>query len=626
VTSKGLVDMVLIREGFSGTIETACLSTDEKRILLDRAMDMFPDVKAIIIDSSDVEEARDRLLALSFWIERDIENTDSDIHPIEKVSIHDALVVFRSFISRRNEKKTGHSVIRTIYQAVRGDEETLRGLSIDFIEEIEHLMKALSGTSEYYSRDEVRKMEPCYAELKGREAALARCLFLDGISRKSEKYIYERYPSGLDEGVIASRKENVRRILRHFGAGRHDWNDYKWHLGHIIRDSSVLGCLVNLTDEEKEAIDTAVSRHIPFGITPYYVSLMDRESHRTFDHAVRAQVIPPLSYVKQFHCKSRKTMDFMRELDTSPVDLVTRRYPMIAIFKPFNTCAQICVYCQRNWEIDEVYSPRAMASRRQIDDAIEWFRKNRTVKAVLVTGGDPLIMSDMMLNEIIGRLSDIPHIERIRIGTRTPVVLPSRFTGALVRVLRKYHLPGRREICIVTHFEHPYEITPESMKAVQMVKRSSSINFYNQQVFTIENSRRFETVALRRALKHIGVDPYYVFHAKGKKETGYYMVPIARLLQERKEEARLTPGVIRTDEPVFNIPGIGKNHLRALQDHLYIMLTPEGNRIYEMIPWDKAIVTTDTYIHEDVPVGTYLRRLARRGENIEDYKTIWYYY
>jgi len=602
------------------------LSPEEKLSSINKAFEIFPEVGAIVKTNEDVEEVREALIMLSYGIERDIESVSSDIHPLERVSIKEALMVFRNFLSKRNENITGHQVLKTIHRAVRKDEKVLSAISIDFIEELKHLLKALKGKSEQYSMSGLREKEPEYLSLKGRKAALARCRLLDDISVCSEKYIYHKYPSGIDEDVIAKRRENVRRILRYFGAKQRDWNDYLWHLKHLIRDSRSLGCLVELTDDEREAIDMAGKKHIPFGITPYYVSLMDRDSHRQSDHAVRAQVIPPLSYVKQFRHLAREEMDFMCELDTSPVDLVTRRYPMIAIFKPFNTCSQICVYCQRNWEIDEVNSPKALASPKQIDDAIEWFRSNKRVHAVLITGGDPLIMSDEILNDLIGRLSAIEHIERIRIGTRTPVVMPSRFTSSLIQILKKYHRPGKREICIITHFEHPYEITPEAMKAVQKVKGSTSINLYNQQVFTIENSRRFETVALRGALKQIGIDPYYVFHAKGKKETEYYIVPIARLLQERKEEARLTPGVVRTDEPVYNIPGTGKNHLRAMQDHELIMLTPGGNRIYEMHPWEKAIITSNTYIYEDVPLGTYLQRLADRGEDINDYKTIWYYY
>ena len=114
---------------------------------------------------------------------------------------------------------------------------------------------------------------------------------------------------------------------------------------------------------------------------------------------------------------------------------------------------------------------------------------------------------------------------------------------------------------IVTHFEHSYEISPQAMHAVQKI-RKAGMSVYNQVVYTIENSRRFETAKLRWDLKSIGVDPYYTFNMKGKEETRRYMVPIARILQERKEEARLLPGLDRTDEPVFNVPRLGKNHLR----------------------------------------------------------------
>lgn len=594
---------------------------------LNEAADIFPALKKNILDNDKIEDARDGLYVLIDKIGRDLENEDSTIHPLERINIKRALFILRNFISKRNERVSGNSFLSTLHKALREDGETLERITPDFIMEMEHLFKSILGLSDMYSSDgKIRtEQEPEYRKLQGRDAAIARSKFLDELAEYSESFI-ERYPSGLNKDVSQKRERNAKRILEFFGADEEDWRNYKWHLKNLIRDSKTLAALVELTDEEKKSIDIARKKRIPFGITPYYASLMDYESGRGNDHAVRSQVIPPLSYVEEFRSLDRKEMDFMHELDTSPVDLVTRRYPMIAIFKPYNTCAQICVYCQRNWEIEDVYSPNALATPGKIDDAINWFKENKSVKAVLITGGDPLVLPDEALNEIIGRFSDIPHIERIRIGTRTPVVLPFRFTDSLINILKKYHVAGKREICVVTHFEHPYEVTPESMDAVQKVKEVTSINFYNQQVFTIENSRRFETAALRKAIKFIGVDPYYIFHAKGKKETEYYIVPIARLIQERKEEARLTPGIVRTDEPVYNIPGVGKNHLRATQDHELIMLTPDGHRIYEMHPWEKAIVTSDTYIHEDVPIWTYLNRLKERGENIDDYKSIWYYY
>ena len=102
-----------------------------------------------------------------------------------------------------------------------------------------------------------------------------------------------------------------------------------------------------------------------------------------------------------------------------------------------------------------------------------------------------------------------------------------------------------------------YEVTPETVAAIKRIK-ATGIEVYNQQVFTFANSRKFETSALRVVLKQIGVDPYYTFNMKGKTEMEEYSVPIARILQERKEEARLLPGIFRTDEPVFNVPGLEK--------------------------------------------------------------------
>ncbi|MHC4601629.1 MAG: KamA family radical SAM protein, partial [Planctomycetota bacterium] len=179
--------------------------------------------------------------------------------------------------------------------------------------------------------------------------------------------------------------------------------------------------------------------------------------------------------------------------------------------------------------------------------------------------------------------------------------------------------------CIVTHFEHPYEITPEAREAVAKIRRVG-IGVYNQEVFTIENSRRFESVKLRLDMRSIGVDPYYTFNMKGKEETGAYLVPIARILQERKEEARLLPGMDRTDEPVFNVPRLGKNHLRSWQDHRIIMIRPDGRRVYEFHPWEKFMALVPPYLYVDVSIYDYLQRLKARGEDLRNYRTIWYYF
>lgn len=176
----------------------------------------------------------------------------------------------------------------------------------------------------------------------------------------------------------------------------------------------------------------------------------------------------------------------------------------------------------------------------------------------------------------------------------------------------------------MTHVQSAYEVTPELAAAVDRLRRRG-IRTYNQQVFTVETSRRFQTAANRVALKRVGIDPYYTFYTKGKEEHRDYLVPVARLLQERKEEARLLPGVFRTDESVFNVPGLGKNHLRARQDREWIAVRSDGRRVYLFHPWEKGIAPAAPWPYTDVSISEYLDHLARLGEDPGDYESIWDY-
>lgn len=596
---------------------------------LDRLWEANPEITGILRHANDLENARDGVFSYLERAERAIFDVDNDLHILEKATVRESIRAFKSILGPVNEYRTKVSALDCLWKLANDKREELtEEVSVGFIMEFINLFRGVAGKSNIYlENQEAKKGIPEFLLLEGREAANARMEMLDDLGGMVRMY-FRKYPSGLDEEVIAWREENRDRILRYFGGKEKDWADYHWHLKNVIRDAKPLLELIELTAEQTDAIKKASKFRIPFGITPYYLSLMDKKLSIGYDHALRAQVIPPPEYVDKMagHRADREfAFDFMGEHDTSPIDLITRRYPGIAILKPFNTCAQICVYCQRNWEIDQVLDPHAMASKKALDEALEWLDHHRSIGDVLVTGGDPCVMDDASLRNILSKLSEKKHIYRIRIGTRTPVVLPQRWTDEHVDILAEFHEPGKREIAVVTHFEHSYEITPDATHAVQKI-RAKGISVYNQQVFTVENSRRFETAKLRRDLKLIGVDPYYTFNMKGKDETQRYMVPIARILQERKEEARLLPGLDRTDEPVFNVPKLGKNHLRALQDHRLVMIRPDGSRIYEFHPWEKNITPMPPYNYVDVPIYNYLEELAARGENIRDYRTIWYYY
>jgi len=406
-----------------------------------------------------------------------------------------------------------------------------------------------------------------------------------------------------------------------------DWNNWRWQVGHVFKTADEVERFIQISSDERQAIEEAHANRVPFGITPHYLSLMDPEPSER-DRAVRAQVIPDLEFVRktvEFRCSSREELDFMAERDTAPETLITRRYPMIAILKPVNTCPQICVYCQRNWEIYEAMSPQGWASSKEIDSAIEWIRKTDTLTEVLITGGDPALLPDRRLEALLKRLAAFDNIQRIRVGTRIPVTVPQRITDKFADLLFRFHKPGRREVCVVTHFEHLFEISSESVEAVQKI-RKRGISVLNQLVYTYFNSRRFEAVATRMALRLIGVLPYYTFNTQGKEETHRYRVPIARLLQENSEESRMVPGLLRSDKHVFNMPRIGKNYLHGWQNHEIIMIRPDGGRTWMFLPWEKNIHLADMFVYHDVPILDYILRLDRDGEDINIYRNIWYYF
>lgn len=596
---------------------------------LNRLWEANPKLHRILQGSGTLKQARDNVYSYLEASERAIFAEDNELHILEKGTVRDCIRVFKSIIGPINEKRTGVSALDCLWKLAKGKRAKLRWeVSVGFLLEFINLFRGVAGKSNIYrEHEEIMKGIPEFLRLEGRDAAQERNDRLEDMAANLRKY-FKRYPSGLEKEVVTWRQENREHILKYFHGTEDDWQDYKWHLKNVIKKPQTVLDLIEVSPELREALEQASTNRLPFGITPYYLSLMDRNPAIGYDHAVRAQVLPPPDYVDAMsaHRKDRETyFDFMGEHDTSPVDLVTRRYPIICILKPYNTCAQICVYCQRNWEIDECLDKHAIASDKAVERAVEWIADNPGLGDILVTGGDPAVMNDRRINWILEALAEIDHVYRIRIGTRAPVVLPFRFTDSLVNIFARYHEPPKREVTVVTHVEHSYEITPELHEAILKLRRHG-ISVYNQQVFTVENSRRFETAKLRLDLKSVGIDPYYVFNMKGKKETLSYMVPIARILQERKEEARLLPGLDRTDEPVFNVPKLGKNHLRAMQDRRLVMILPDGSRVYEFHPWEKNITPMPPYNYVDVPIYNYLEELAARGENIRDYRTIWFYY
>ncbi len=569
-------------------------------------------------DQSD-EEVRHELLTRIHTIQVEHEFPEQWYSDLEEITVRDCARSLRAIFKLRNERRAGFELLPALRDLAKGNERS--DLSPAFIADLVHLFRGLQRQTGLYEHVIAE------SDLEGREAALARSEQLDEVWERATAFM-SRYKHGLMPEVIEKRESNRARILEAFSATLEDWNSARWQFRHVARTAEQLEAMTPLTPDERECIRFATANRIPFGVTPFYASLMDVEPESTDDRAIRAQVIPPANYLDEMvaHRDDREwAFDFMLERDTSPIDLITRRYPAIVILKPYNSCPQICVYCQRNWEIEECLAPHAMADPESLSRAIEWIREHPAIREVLVTGGDPLVMSDRRIRDILQKLADIDHIERIRIGTRLPVTAPMRITHSLVNMLARFVIPGRREICVVTHVEHPYEVNPDMVAAVHRL-RLAGISVYNQLVYTFYNSRRFEAALLRRLLRLSLIDPYYTFGTKGKAETRNYRVPMARIVQESKEEARLLPGLARTDEAVYNVPRLGKNYIRAWQHRDLIAILSDGSRLYEFHPWEKKLLNQQTYFGTDTPILDYLERLREIGEDPKEYESIWYYY
>lgn len=563
----------------------------------------------IFDENNDDERIREEIYSYIYKFEEHCLQSNH-LNAMQRHYSKQAIAVLKNIFSTRNERIAKFSILKSLKRCLKKD---YNDISIGLAYELLFLFRALKGTNGLDKTiTEPRANKPEWTNL-------------DAISREVKKWI-SRYPSGLDDLIIQRRLSNQQQLKAKYGATDQEWNSWEWQRVNVIRDLSVLNQFIALSDEEKEAISLASKNNIPFGITPYYLSLLDLDDkEQKYDQAVRNQAVPQLQCIIHYlelreTNNNGVTTDFEHIL---PEISITRGYPMTAIFKPiYNSSRTLCMYGEKNWEMNYALWQKNAIQLNKIERAIGWFENHTEVNEILITG-DILIYEESIIEEILSRLADIPHIQRIRISSKMPVILPLRITNSLIHLLTSYQITGRRDISLMTHFEHPYEVTLEAMRGIQKLSKAG-IHVYNQSVYTIDNSRRFEMAALRKQLRLIGVDPYYSFNAS--KNYHEERVPIARMLQEQNEESRLAPGIDRADEAVLSIPGVGKNYLRVFQEHELIMILKDGSRLYEFYPSDVYLDKNKPFLYQDVPIYSFLNRLAARNENIAEYQSIWYYY
>jgi len=274
------------------------------------------------------------------------------------------------------------------------------------------------------------------------------------------------------------------------------WNDWKWQVENRITSVEQLKKIINLTAEEEKEINEVV-KNFRLGITPYYASLMDPDDPTD---PVRRQAVPILA---ENHRSDADMLDPLHEDEDSPAPGLTHRYPDRVLFLITDQCSMYCRHCTRRRLAGEHDAARSM---EDINKCIEYIKKTPVVRDVLLSGGDCLLVDDDVLEYVISELRKIPHVEIVRMGSRTPVVMPMRITDNLVNMLKKYH-----PIWLNTHFNHPKEMTPDAMEACRKLA-DAGIPLGNQSVLLRGVN---DCVHIMRDLVHVlvknRVRPYYIY-------------------------------------------------------------------------------------------------------------------
>lgn len=278
-----------------------------------------------------------------------------------------------------------------------------------------------------------------------------------------------------------------------------NWEDWKWQLKNRITKIETVEKVLDVNfDEETKVTLRETLEKFPLSITPYYLSLVDASDFN--NDPVFKQAFPN---VRELEVCSADIEDPLGEEHDSPIKGITHRYPDRVLFHVSNVCAMYCRHCTRKRKVgDEDYNP----VKEDYEAAFKYIEEHNEVRDVLLSGGDPFLLSDELIDYLLQRLSTIPHVEVVRIGTRTPVVLPFRITDDLVKILAKY-----KNLWINTHFNHPKEITEEAIEALDKLSRSG-IPLGNQSVLLADvNDCPRIMKKLVHKLTANRVRPYYLY-------------------------------------------------------------------------------------------------------------------
>ncbi len=357
--------------------------------------------------------------------------------------------------------------------------------------------------------------------------------------------------------VKLSPKEN--RVINFFkDATPLDWEDWRWQMRNRIRTLDVLTKILNLTDDEIKGIEGCGDK-LTMSIPPYFASLIDPEDPNC---PIRLQSVP-----QKYELESapEEMDDPCGEDSHSPVHGLVHRYPDRVLFLVNEMCAMYCRYCTRSRMVGDGSRTLSMET---YDAAFDYIRSNKKIRDVLISGGDPLTLSDRVLEHIIKTLKSIPHVEFVRIGTRIPVTLPQRVTTDLVNMLKKYS-----PIWMSIHFNHPKEITKRVKFACDLLA-DSGIPMGSQTVLLKGiNDKPVIMKKLVHELLKIRVRPYYIYQCDPIRGSKHFRTPVATGLDIMEKLRGHTTGYA---VPTYVIDGPGGGGKIPVSPNY--MVGKEGNK------------------------------------------------
>jgi len=340
-----------------------------------------------------------------------------------------------------------------------------------------------------------------------------------------------------------------------------EWGDWKWQYRNRIRTVGELSEIIPLMEKEKRDISGCLEK-FRMAITPYYASLIRPDDPHD---PIRMQAVPS---EEEMTVTPGEMADPLNEEAQSPAPNIVKRYPDRVLFLVTRCCAMYCRHCTRRRLVGE--EDHAIG-KREIDAAISYIAGEREIRDVLISGGDPLTLSDEKLEYILSGLRKIPHVEIIRIGTRVPCTMPQRITPELVGMLKKY-----QPLWINTHFNHPRELTADAVKACGRIV-DAGIPLGNQSVLLkgVNDDARIMKKLLLGLVK-ARIRPYYLYQCDMSEGLEHFRTDVRTGIDIIR---KLTGSISGFAVPKFVIdaPGgggkvpVNPDYIVSLDDHKVVM-------------------------------------------------------